>query len=207
MMLSGPSYFACPECKAIHERTELLSGNTFNAKYYSDGKMEAPMLPEIPSIIRCEQCALIFKLDNDLQLSSLPRGTEKTFFADCLGVKGWTEALEMKLYESDLQELNYRYRLLWAYNDPFRKETDMPCTLASDSAYVKNILRMLELMDKEDTEDMVFAAEMNRLIGRFGISQMILDQLKDKTSAQELSVYITGCEERNGKGDSRVYCV
>jgi hypothetical protein len=205
-MLAGPSYYACPDCSAIHERTELLSGNTFNAQYYSDGKMEAPMLPEVPSIIRCEQCALIFKLDRDLRLYSLPSDTQKTFFADCLDIKGWTEALEMKLYENDIQELNYRYHLLWKYNDPFRKATEAPCNLASDPAYVKNILRMLDLMDKEDAQDMVFAAEMNRLIGRFGISQMILDQLKDNASAQELSVYITICEERNGKRDSRVYC-
>jgi hypothetical protein len=207
MILSGPSYYSCPECSAIHERTELMSGNTFNAKYYSDGKMEAPMLPEIPSLIRCEQCALIFKLDRDLRLSSLPSETEKTFFANCLDVKGWTEALEMKLYENDIQELNCRYHLLWAYNDPFRKESNVPCALASDTAYKKNILRMLDLIDKEDDQDMVFAAEMNRLIGRFDDSQKILDQLKHKASVQELSVYITSCEERNEKGDSNVYCI
>ena len=44
MMLSDPSCYAFPECGAIHERTEVLSGNTFNARYYSDGKMETPML-------------------------------------------------------------------------------------------------------------------------------------------------------------------
>jgi hypothetical protein len=83
----------------------------------------------------------------------------------------------------------------------------VPCALASDTAYKKNILRMLDLIDKEDDQDMVFAAEMNRLIGRFDDSQKILDQLKDTASVQELSVYIRGCEERNEKGDSNVYCI
>jgi hypothetical protein len=36
---------------------------------------------------------------------------------------------------------------------------------------------------------------------------MILDQLKEKASAHGFSVYITGCEERKEKGDSRVYCL
>jgi hypothetical protein len=205
MMLSDPVYYACPECNALHERIELMSGNTSNARYYSDGKMEAPMLPEIPWIIRCEQCALIFKLTRDLRSSASPRSDVPTFYACSLDVDGWTEAITMKLYDDEAQELNFRYHLLWAYNNPFRKEPEAVCTLSNNPDYVKNILRMLDLMDKEDVQDMVFAAELNRLIGRFGISQMILDQLIENSSAEDLSLYVTGCAKRNATGDTRVY--
>ena len=38
----------CPHCKAHVVQEETLSGNTIGAKFYTDGKREAKMLPDHP---------------------------------------------------------------------------------------------------------------------------------------------------------------
>ena len=48
-MLPGPDmYKHCSSCHQLIIEETLMSGNTFGAIYWSDGKREAPMLPKTP---------------------------------------------------------------------------------------------------------------------------------------------------------------
>jgi hypothetical protein len=38
----------CPHCKAHVVQEETVSGNTIGAKFYTDGRSYAPMLPDHP---------------------------------------------------------------------------------------------------------------------------------------------------------------
>lgn len=53
MQLGPDKYYKCPNCGAYLYTHTLLSGNTFGAREYSDGKMVAPMLPECPNLTKC----------------------------------------------------------------------------------------------------------------------------------------------------------
>ncbi len=56
-MLPGNSrILTCPYCGKEKEVLSLISGNTFLAKNWSDGKTEAPMLPKVSSIQKCPHC-------------------------------------------------------------------------------------------------------------------------------------------------------
>ena len=46
----------CPHCKAHVVQEDTLSGNTIGAKFYTDGKREAKMLPDHPSLAKCPVC-------------------------------------------------------------------------------------------------------------------------------------------------------
>ena len=46
----------CPGCKAQVREQTTLSGNTFRAQYWTDGKREAPMLPDFPWLVKCPKC-------------------------------------------------------------------------------------------------------------------------------------------------------
>lgn len=72
MQLGPDKYYKCPNCGAYLYTHTLLSGNTFGAKVYSDGKMFAPMLPEYPNITKCGGCGTI------LMLSRLEPFSEET---------------------------------------------------------------------------------------------------------------------------------
>ena len=62
MQLGPDKYYKCPNCGAYLYTHTLLSGNTFGARVYSDGKMVAPMLPEYPNLTKCGGCGTIVML-------------------------------------------------------------------------------------------------------------------------------------------------
>jgi len=71
-MTEGPTMvYKCPKCKEAVRRISLLSGNTFGAKCFSDGKRTAPMLPEFPAIVKCGKCGGFFWLENGEKDESL----------------------------------------------------------------------------------------------------------------------------------------
>jgi hypothetical protein len=64
-MMPGPTLIiACPACGASHQRATLASGNTLGARLWTDGKMEAPMLPSLPAVTRCAACARLFWVED-----------------------------------------------------------------------------------------------------------------------------------------------
>jgi len=51
-MLPGPTIVRkCSTCGKLIAQPTLLSGNTFGARFWTDGKREAPMLPEQPWLV------------------------------------------------------------------------------------------------------------------------------------------------------------
>lgn len=60
-MRPGPDLVvACPRCGRRARVRTLLSGNTFGARVWTDGKVEAPMLPTHPPIAPCRACGRMF---------------------------------------------------------------------------------------------------------------------------------------------------
>jgi hypothetical protein len=75
-MTPGPTeIIGCPGCGALHKRATIGSGNSLGARLWSDGKLEAPMLPDLPTITRCVGCGRIFWIAQALcfgQVSPFP---------------------------------------------------------------------------------------------------------------------------------------
>jgi hypothetical protein len=60
-MMPGPHhFFACPHCKTVLRRTTIRSGNTFGSTLWSDGYLDAPMLPPAVQATRCPSCEKAF---------------------------------------------------------------------------------------------------------------------------------------------------
>lgn len=79
-MTPGPTLVvSCPSCSAQHLQATLGSGNTLGAVWWSDGKCDAPMLPELPVVTRCTACARLFWVHEAKSVGELPRGL---FFRD-----------------------------------------------------------------------------------------------------------------------------
>lgn len=67
-MLPGtPNIKICLDCDGLIEEKVLLSGNTFGVDFYTDGKMEAPMLPEHHALFKCQHYQSLMWSD-DLQI-------------------------------------------------------------------------------------------------------------------------------------------
>lgn len=48
-------YF-CPACENPYYESSMISGNTFGATFYTDGRMNAPMLSIPPWATKCPKC-------------------------------------------------------------------------------------------------------------------------------------------------------
>jgi hypothetical protein len=60
-MLPGPNVIRqCNHCQKPFTEPTLMSGNTFGATFWTDGKQEAPMLPDMPWLVKCPHLRRIF---------------------------------------------------------------------------------------------------------------------------------------------------
>ena len=71
-MLPGPDkVIECPACKALSRVFTLRSGNTLDARRWTDGMMIAPMLPIPPAITRCRKCGCYFWLSDAKEIGQI----------------------------------------------------------------------------------------------------------------------------------------
>ena len=181
-MLPGPiEYYKCPKCQSLTSRGSLLSGNTFGAKLYSDGKQIAPMLPEFPAIIKCKKCGTFFWLKDENEIK-IEDETIESYSAEFLSVNEYNEAINSEIFTNN-KELHFlRIRLWWAFNDRIRQNNDIFLSENDQQIYEKNCLKLLEILDKNDINEKIMCAEIYRNLGSFNECQKIIETLEDKFS-------------------------
>ena len=55
----------------------MASGNTFGAKFWPDGKMDAPMMPDYPAYVGCPHCEANFWVDDSKVVKSFGYDEER----------------------------------------------------------------------------------------------------------------------------------
>lgn len=166
---------ACPYCAAPARVFQLLSGNPMGAITWTDGWMDAPMMPRTPRITRCSDCKKIYWVATASQLGYVALGdtseaagefknaphVEPLNEADCF------EALSEGLAPTTDLELELRVFTWWRGNDAFR-EPDHPAGHPTAPNAVANMERIIELTKEIWEEDLLlFRAEALRHLGRF----------------------------------------
>lgn len=68
MIPGSTDIIGCPSCGTAYRLGSLSSGNTMGARWWSDGKREAPMLPSSPLVTRCRGCGRSFWLSRGERL-------------------------------------------------------------------------------------------------------------------------------------------
>ena len=131
LMTPGPTLvLACPVCGALVRQRSLASGNTFGATLWSDGRFDAPMLPDAPALALCAgghwfwlaDAAEVgehhwFRPDPD---TVTPPEWDDAPFAEDLDGDGYAAALAAGLGSTRDREAHLRLRLWWASNDAHR---------------------------------------------------------------------------------------
>ena len=71
-MLPGPTIVrSCTECHGLIAEYTLGSGNTFGATFWTDGKMDAPMLPDEPALVECPHCRAPLWIEDQEQIGEM----------------------------------------------------------------------------------------------------------------------------------------
>lgn len=176
-MLPGPTIVReCSSCfKPILQDT-LASGNTFGATFWTDGKREAPMLPDQPWLVKCPHCHALLWIDELERIGVIERWGERDVrFKDAIKYelpshKDFHAFLEREIETLD-KERYLRLRAWWAGNDA-RRSMNTEIRISPQEA--SNMTALAKLLDESDPDDLLMKAEIMRELGRFDEAQTLL---------------------------------
>lgn len=168
-MLPGPKIIKkCSECFQLIEEHTIMSGNTFGATFWTDGKIDFPMLPDQPSLIKCPHCHALLWIDEQEQVGIIDRWGERDNFIgsqsyDIPSVDDHFTLLE-KGNSNTKKEKYLRMRAWWAGNDE-RRESQVKCPLSDKE--IKNLQMLADMLVETNSNDRLLKAEIMRELGRF----------------------------------------
>ena len=229
-MLPGPdTIYQCPQCDSLISVGSLMSGNTFGAKLYSDGRLVAPRMPEFPKITRCSKCKTIFwiskakKIDQrGFGIADLLEGTledqkyQNSQTARFLSLQQYILALEIPICTSFEDEFYIRKRLWWYFNDKardgkirtklwwhfidmLRNRKPLFIFKFNCQRWSENINRLMELLDSEDVNQRIMIAELNRNLGNFEKCMDLLNSIEYPEFSSVKSIFEKECNDKNTK--------
>jgi len=152
----------------------LNSGNTVGARFWTDGKCVAPMMPDQPWLRRHPVNGELFWTDECEEIATeVPWGDSNEFpnvpFADEPSCEDYRRLLETGGASSHEKERYVRMRLWWATNEPVRHGE-------RDSLKDRdNLQKLLPLLDESNANHRLTAAEICRELGDFDRAAALLE--------------------------------
>lgn len=181
MLPDSDLIIACPNCEAPARLFQLMSGNSFGAITWTDGWMDAPMLPRPPRITRCPACRKIYwvGLSQQLGYAGSPEDENVKRWRDAPYLEPLDEASCFEAIRDGLGlnadlELELRVFTWWRGNDAFREPQHPPGHPSSAEA-LGNIERMIEMAAEGDEDLLLFRAEAQRHLGQFDAARETLN--------------------------------
>ncbi len=176
MIYGENRYYKCPECGKIIYKRSLRSGNTLGARYYSDGRRVAGMLPRFPFISVCPECQTIFRLDAATNVTN--PGDVQAEQARFLTVYEYRDALDKKLYDSEDEELRLRLEMWWTFNDRVREGKALFESEIDKELWGSNAKRLSGILSgRKDTDKRIMLAELLRNQGYFNLCRYTLENI------------------------------
>ncbi len=203
-MIPGPNYvYKCPNCGNLLTNKSLMSGNTFGAEIFSDGKSIAPMLPEFPDLTKCKKCNTIFWLSNLEEIGEYEWGDEgnsnweNADSAEFLNIEDYFRTLNEGLAVNIEEELFVRQRIWWAYNDRVRNGKNLFRDVNDEIKWRENCVKLISLLDESDLEQRIMIAELKRNLGDFESCLKIIKKIDDVELNWLKDIFIGECEKGN----------
>jgi hypothetical protein len=177
---------ACPDCGAAVLQYTLRSGNTFGARFWTDGWMEAPMLPDRPGLVKCSRCSGLFWIDEARQMAQVdpmePSRRKSNKFDDAIEpIDPTFEEICAFIASSGLSGEKERYARLRAWrtaNHKRRKTRKPPAPLSQ--AEKDNLLALSSMSGDDEVEQTIMNAEIARELGDFQECLRLLDRPFDE---------------------------
>ena len=173
----GTIILQCSSCQGHISHTPLASGNTFGARYWTDGWRDAPMLPEDPWLVKCPHCSAFIWIDELQKVFESEQYAElDNEYADALGYIILSHADYLAFIDqcsemSAEKECFVRMRAWWRGNDSRRQGGEL-MPLTSDEC--ENLRCLLRFMDQSDGNDRLMSAEIYRQLAEFESAAEVL---------------------------------
>jgi phage FluMu protein Com len=154
----------CPHCKAHVVQEETVSGNTIGAKFYTDGKREAKMLPNHPWLVKCPECKSLFWVDEAVEVDTgfdAAKGKQQVLALSENELLGF-------LSGPALPRDKELYVRVWAWrsaNDAWRRVPNATPAFSKDQ--VQNLHALSAMLDESGPNQRILKAEIARESGEF----------------------------------------
>ncbi len=207
-MTPGPSiYYECISCKKTIVITTINSGNTFGARYWTDGYMKANMLPDSPRHRKCPHCGKLFWVEDLKKLGEVDNDGEiekawgRSKIALEFEVSDYLLALENKFARTIEENKYLRTYAWWKFNDIQRwKQPERRFFRRSnyehipEETFYKNLEVLEKMLDESIKSERLQKAEIARELGRFEECGDLLNFDFDE-SLNDAKEFILKCNE------------
>lgn len=208
MLTGNDIVIACPKCKFLAKYATILSGNTFGSTLWTDGKVDAPMLPEPPSVVECQHCKAVFWLKDALKVGEIKFQTKRDStdykWKFCKYVKepdkeGYFRAIEQKLAKNKKDKKTLRILTWWRCNDPYRdfEKNNKISTVELDARSIDNMKKLMTLLGKRKISDKIMYAELLRELKSFDKAIAILKTIDDKEYSDFVDRLMKLCKSKD----------
>ena len=198
-MLQGPTIIiSCPHCGQNAKKRTLISGNTFGAEFWSDGKRIAPMLPDFPSLVLCCKCDKFYWVKDAKKVNEINSYEEREDkwkeieYVDFPTFQEYFRALE-----TIPQERFLRLNIWWSYNNYFREGKEKEITHDIECMNNENLNLLLTLLNESDDNDLMMKAEALRCLGRFEESRQLLEKVENPNLREIKEKFLAEINNKN----------
>mgnify|MGYP000980930290 CR=1 FL=1 len=203
-MKRGPNYiYKCPNCYNLIQNKSLLSGNTLGGKFYSDGRIIAPMLPDIPFLTKCYKCNTIFWLKKPIGGYEMGDKSNLSWYnadqAEFLEIDDYFRALQIGIAQNKEEEILIRKQIWYAYNDRVRLGKEQFVNENDEKMWRENCQKLILLLDQSDIRQKIMIAELKRNLADFNGCLETIKKVNDKRFNKIKERIIFECEHKNNK--------
>lgn len=170
----------CPACDKKFRQQTIVSGNTIGAKIWTDGKQEAPMLPEGIVISFCDSCNQYFWVEDAEVLDELDPWEDKDSDIDylkSLNLEQYIEALEKIEMRSQDDILFILRQIWWKYNDYYRENNEAELSQEIKDKIPDLLEKLLNNFDENNDNQLMLKGELLRELGRFEAAEKTLNKV------------------------------
>ena len=199
IMLPGKDrIILCPSCQNQFRQSTLASGNTLGATYWTDGKCEAPMLPDSVIVSYCEECDNFFWVEDAELIDKVEFDSGKYPDAELLKeltLEQYIEALEKLEVKDDEDTLYLLRQIWWNYNDYYRNDDQEEISKDIEEHMPALLEKLLDALNDNNDENLILKGELFRELGEF---EKALEQLNKITDPEydEVKKYIIDLAEQ-----------
>lgn len=172
MMPGETIYRECPACQQLLIERTLSSGNTIGARFWTDGKMDAPMFPQTPALVRCAHCQTLLWLPEarEHEFQTPPQMFETV--AGALSPQpptdtDYLEAIESGLAPDKEREKYCRVHAWHCFNDARRDQKNAAELEERSDVAAANMKALFAMLDRMKPDERMLRAELARELGRF----------------------------------------
>jgi hypothetical protein len=208
-MTPGPTQILrAPGCQQLVKNSTVGSGNTFGARFWTDGKMDAPMLPDRPWLMKHPTEGVLFWMDEAKEVGEIDSFTEESGehpewialeHVETPDEDDYRKAVRSGIANTT-EKLRYvRMRLWWCGNDAIRGSDEG----ALPDEHLDNLQEFAKLLPEDEADGRLMKAEAYRELGMFEESK----QLLNFDFPEEMSFTRSSIRNLVEKGETKVQSV